>query len=113
MTVAVIWVPSGTDWCGGGTPVGGCRVIETGTMTCPPPGTVCSTSSPGAGMAADVLLTALGQLKKAEKRCDLAKDANATFKQIFTQLEAENACKNRNLDNAIGEAGNARIKDQS
>nr|CAH7737621.1 unnamed protein product [Callosobruchus chinensis] len=37
-------------------------------------------------------------------------DKNATFKQIITPLEAENASKNKK-DNAIAEAENARIKE--
>nr|CAH7753363.1 unnamed protein product [Callosobruchus chinensis] len=46
-------------------------------------------------------LKALDQLKKAEKECDQADDRNATLKQKITQLD---------VDNAIFEAENARIK---
>nr|CAH7732328.1 unnamed protein product [Callosobruchus chinensis] len=49
----------------------------------------------------------MDQLKEAEKGCDQVQDENL----MIIQLEAENACKNKNLDNAIAEAGNLRIKE--
>nr|CAH7728551.1 unnamed protein product [Callosobruchus chinensis] len=53
-------------------------------------------------------LKALDQLQKAEKGCDQAKDKSA---MMITQLEAENAYKNKKLDNATAEARNARMKE--
>nr|CAH7750057.1 unnamed protein product [Callosobruchus chinensis] len=44
-------------------------------------------------------LKAFDQLQKVEKGCDQAKDKNAMLKQMITQLAAENAYKNKNLDN--------------
>nr|CAH7748020.1 unnamed protein product [Callosobruchus chinensis] len=44
-------------------------------------------------------LKKLDQLQKAEKRCDQPKDENAMLKQTISQLEADNAYKNKNLNN--------------
>nr|CAH7750773.1 unnamed protein product [Callosobruchus chinensis] len=53
----------------------------------------------------------LDQLQKTGNGCDQLKDENAMLKQAFTQLVAENAYKNENLDNVTAKAINARIKE--
>nr|CAH7750752.1 unnamed protein product [Callosobruchus chinensis] len=52
----------------------------------------------------------IGSAAESGERMCQAKHENVMLKQMITQLEAENAYKNKNLDNVIAKARNTRIK---